>query len=112
MAAPTILKMLDAREMHQSGTSVRSERILAVDSKFDKGKRKPVEDDTSDDVFKLSKLSVKEGSHRVRVAQDLMRDDEKPKKIRQMRWLSISTELTRVIPSKGSFPYDFLYINR
>ena len=108
----SILKMLDAREMHQSGTSVRSEHILAVDSKFDKGKRKPVKDDTSDDVFKLSKLSVKEGSHRVRVAQDLMRDDEKPKKIRQMRWLSISTELTRVIPSKGSFPYDFLYINR
>ena len=81
----SILKMLDAWKMHQFGTSVHSEHILAVDSKFDKGKRKPVKDDTSDDVFKLSKLSVKEGSHRVRVAQDLMRDDEKPKKIRQMR---------------------------
>ena len=36
---------------------------LAVDSKFNKGKGKPVEDNTSDDVFKLSKLSVTEGSH-------------------------------------------------
>ena len=36
---------------------------------------------TSDNVFKLSKLSVMEGSHRVHVAQDLMRDDEKLKKI-------------------------------
>jgi hypothetical protein len=59
----SILKMLDSREMHQSGTSVQSKRVLAVDSKFDKGKGKPVEDNTSDDVFKLSKLSVTEGSH-------------------------------------------------
>ena len=36
---------------------------LAVDSKFDKGKGKPVEDDMYDNVFKLSKLSVTEGSH-------------------------------------------------
>ena len=100
--------MLDAREMHQSGTSVQSERVLAVDSKFNRGKGKPVEDDTADDVFKLSKLSTKEGSHRVRMAQDLMRDDQQPKKVRQMRWLSVSTELTRVIPTKGSFPCDFL----
>ena len=68
----SILKMFDAREMHQSRTSVRSERVSAVDSKFDKGKGKPI-GDTSDDVFMLSKLSTKEGSHRVRVAQDLMR---------------------------------------
>jgi hypothetical protein len=104
----SILKMLDTWEMHQSGTSVRLERVLAVDFKFDKGKGKPVKDNMSDDVFKLSKLSVKEGSHRVCVAQDLMRDDEKPKKIQQTRWLSVSTELTCVIPTKGSFSYDFL----
>ena len=36
---------------------------LAVDSKFNKGKGKPVEDYMSDNVFKLSKLSVTEGSH-------------------------------------------------
>jgi hypothetical protein len=104
----SILKMLDAWKMHQFGTSVHSEHILAVDSKFDKGKWKPVEDDTSDNVFKLSKLSMKEGSHQVCVAQDFMRDEEKPKKIWQMHWLSISTELTRVIPSKVSFPYNCL----
>ena len=54
---------------------------LAVDSKFNKGKGKPVEDYMSDNVFKLSKLSMMEGSHRVCMAQDLMRDDEKLKKI-------------------------------
>ena len=100
--------MLDAREMYQSGTSMQSERVLAVDSRFDKGKGKPVEDDTPNDVLKLSKLSVKEESHRVRVAQDLMKDGEKPKKIRQIRWLSVSTELTCVIPTKGLLHCDFL----
>ena len=79
-----------------------------MDSKFNKGKGKPVEDDTSDNVFKLSKLSVKEESHQVHMAQDLMRDDKKLKKIRQMCWLSVLTELIRVIPTKGLFPCDFL----
>ena len=52
-----------------------------MDSKFNKGKGKPVEDYMSDNVFKLSKLSMTEGSHLVHVVQDLMRDDEKLKKI-------------------------------
>ena len=97
-----VSKMLDVREKHQSGTSVRSERILAVDTKFDKARAntKASEDTDSDDIIKLSNLSVEEGSHRVRVAQDMARDDDKPKKIRQMRWQNVASELTHVIPAK------------
>ena len=51
-----VSKMLDVREKHQSGTSVRSERILAVDTKSDEArtKAKATEDDN---------LSIKEQSH-------------------------------------------------
>jgi hypothetical protein len=104
-----VSKMLGARETHQSGTSLRSERIFAVDTKFDKArakaKAKATKDADSDDVIKLNNLSVKEGSHRVRVAQDMSRDDDKPKKIRQMRWQRVASELTRVISAKGRFPW-------
>jgi len=50
-----------------------------VDTKFDKVRVKATEDADSD-VIKFNNLSVK-GSHRVRVAQDMLRDDNKPKKI-------------------------------
>jgi hypothetical protein len=82
---------------------VRSEHILAVDTKFDtaRAKAKASEDADSNDV---SNLSVKEASHRVRVAQDMASmDDDKPKKIRQMRWQNVASELTRV-PRKVSYP--------
>ena len=102
--------MLDARKKHQSGTSMRSEHILAMDTKFDKArvKAKATGDDSDDsDIIKLNNLSVKEGSHRVRVAQDMARDDDKPKKIRQMQWQSVASELTHVIPAKGQFSCIF-----
>ena len=43
-----VSNMLDIREKHQSGTSVRLERILAVDTKFDKARAKVSEDTDSD----------------------------------------------------------------
>jgi hypothetical protein len=68
----------------------------------------------SSDVFALTTLSVKEGSHRVHVAQ-AMKGDNKPKKIRQMRWQAVANELSGIIPRpvKGlshashSTPYTF-----
>jgi len=56
-----------------------------VDTKFDKAraKAKPEASEAADldEIIKLYNLSVKEGSHRVRMAQDMARDDDKPKKI-------------------------------
>ena len=51
----------------------------AVDTKFDKVRAKATED-TNSDVIKLNNLSVK-GSHQVHMAQDMLGDDDKPKKI-------------------------------
>ena len=107
-----VSKMLDVREKHQSGTSVRSERILAADTKFDhaRAKSKACEAADSDEIIRLNNLSVKEGSHRVRVAQDMAGGGDKPKKLRQMRWQNVASELTRVIPVKGLFSYTFRMI--
>ena len=38
------------------------------------------------------------------IAQDMARDDNKQKKIRQMRWQNVMSELTCVIPRKVSYP--------
>ena len=44
----------------------------------------------------------------MRVAQDMAGDDDKPKKIRQMRWqINVASELTRVIPAKGQLSCIF-----
>lgn len=97
----SILNILDSRSRHQSGTTTRSERVLELDPKFSKAKA--TTDGKDAEVTKLTSLSVKEGSHRVRVAQDIIRGDDKPKKIRQMRWQMVANELARIVPVKGLF---------
>ena len=37
------------------------------------------------------------------IAQDMAGDDNKQKKIRQMRWQNVASELTRVIPQKVGY---------
>jgi hypothetical protein len=64
-----------------SKSVMQTSSLYAVDTKFNKVRAKATEDADSDDIIKLNNLSVKEGSHRVRVAQDMSRDDDKPKKI-------------------------------
>jgi len=58
---------LETRDRHQSGTTTRSERVLELDPKFDKPRM--IADDPN--VVKLRILSIQEGSHPVRVAQDI-----------------------------------------
>jgi hypothetical protein len=96
-----LAKMLDTRDRHQSGTKTRSERVLELDVKFDRTKAatRSVAGQNPDN-FKLTTLSVKEGSHRVRVAQ-AMKGDDKPKKIRQIRWQTVANELSGIIPATG-----------
>lgn len=104
----SISRMLDARDGHQSGTKTRSERTLVLDPKFDKAKvTAKAFADENPDVFTLTTLSVKEGSHRVRVAQ-AMKGDDKPKKIRQMRWQTVANELSGIIPAKGPSHVSYL----
>lgn len=90
----SISRMLNARDGHQSGTKTCSEHTLVLDPKFDKAKAttKALADDNPN-VFTLTTLSVKEGSHRVHVAQ-AMKGDDKSKKIRQMRWQTVANELS------------------
>jgi hypothetical protein len=109
----SISKMLDARDRHQSGTKTRSECVLELDPKFDQVKATKIAlTEQNPDVFTLTTLLVKEGSHRVRVAQ-AMKGEDKPNKIRQMRWQAVANELSGIIPAKGpshashSTPYTF-----
>jgi hypothetical protein len=90
------------------------ECVLELDPKFDqvKATRIALAAEQNPDMFALTTLSVKEGSHRVCVAQ-AMKGEDKPKKIRQMRWQAVTNELSGIIPVKGSShashstPYTF-----
>ena len=93
----SIAKMLEARDRHQSGTTIWSEHILELDPKFDKPRL--ITDDP--DIVKLRTLSIKEGSHRVCVAQDMVSGEEKVKKSCQIRWQTVAKELAKIIPAKG-----------
>ena len=62
-----MVKMIEAHDRHQSGTTTQSEHILKLNPKFDKPQM--IADDPN--VVKLRTLSIKEGSHRVHVAQDI-----------------------------------------
>jgi hypothetical protein len=85
--------------INQARRHVRSV-LWYFDPKFNETKAAAKALTDQDDVFTLTTLSVKEGSHRVRVAQ-AMKGDDKPKKIRQMRWQTVANELSGIIPAKG-----------
>ena len=57
--------------------------------------------DKNPDCIEAYRLLVKEGFHRVHVAQ-AMRGDNKPKRIRQMWWQTAANELSTIIPARGS----------
>ena len=96
----SISKMLDTRDCHQSGTKTCSERTLVLDPKFDETKAATKALTDQEDVFMLMTLSMKEGFHRVHVAQ-AMKGDDMPKKICQMQWQTVANELSGIIPAKG-----------
>lgn len=87
-----VQNILDLRREHQSGTATHSERVVMLDPKFALHR---VSDPDA-------KLSSREGSHYVRVAQDLAAIPAKPKKTaREQRWQEAAKRVQMEISETG-----------
>ncbi|OBZ71643.1 hypothetical protein A0H81_08835 [Grifola frondosa] len=87
--------MLAMREHHQSGTRTRSERVIMLDPKFALKRLEALDKNQP-----TAKLSVREGSHRVRVIQDLGDDTKRAKTAREIHWQNTAKQLQMIVPHK------------
>ncbi|KAH9929219.1 uncharacterized protein B0H18DRAFT_874204 [Fomitopsis serialis] len=86
----SIPMMIRCREQHQSGTAVKSERVVCLDPKYSLSK---LDDDNK-------KMSVKEASHRVRIVQTLHGEIPKEKTTREHRYATQSKRIQVIAQQK------------
>jgi len=93
-------RILKYRDTLQSGTTARSEQIIKLNPKFVIEGNAEV--DASEDA---KKISVKEASHRVRIAQATLKSFSKkqPKKDRELRWKAAVAALSTTLVLQGVF---------
>ncbi|OSC98921.1 hypothetical protein PYCCODRAFT_1396354 [Trametes coccinea BRFM310] len=83
-----IQQMLDLRREHQSSTSTHSERVVKVDPKFALSRLEHPE----------KKMSIREASHLLRVAQDLAGPPmDRLKSTREQRWQEVARKVQEVV---------------
>ncbi|CDO76768.1 hypothetical protein BN946_scf185028.g19 [Trametes cinnabarina] len=83
-----IQKMIELRQAHQSGTSTRSERVVQIDPKFAISRIEKPE----------AKMSIREASHVLRVAQDLAgANTKRAKSAREQRWQEVARQVQEVV---------------
>jgi hypothetical protein len=98
--------ILQYRDTLQSGTTARSEQVINLNPKF-VIEGPDTELNTSEDA---KKLSVKEASHRVRIAQVKLPSlaKKQPKKDRELRWKATVAALHATLIPQGVFtPAEF-----
>ncbi|KII93766.1 hypothetical protein PLICRDRAFT_674207 [Plicaturopsis crispa FD-325 SS-3] len=105
----SVFRMLEARRLHQAGTAVKSERIVRLDPKFVRRQEAAAAaaqrpEAPGRNEAKSLKMSIKEASHRVRIAQDLDPDIvmAKPATTREQRWKSIAKEIQRLVTDSAA----------
>ncbi|KAJ3766604.1 hypothetical protein FB446DRAFT_757584 [Lentinula raphanica] len=101
MSKISIAACLDARQASQSATSTKSERTVKLSDKF--ALKQVLSAEESD---KVTKMSPQEGSHGVRIAQDLNADLQRQQKIkkRQDRWLETVATINKSLGSVDALP--------
>lgn len=95
--------MLRMRQLHQSGTAVKSERIVALDPKFSLSRFDGLM--TGKAVTRRArevgkKMSIKEASHRVRITQVLHGGTAREKKVREHRYVTQSQSIQKIARRK------------
>jgi len=96
----SIRRILEYRDTLQLGTTARSEQVIKLNPKF------VLEGNTElDAVEDAKKLSVKEASHRLRIAQATVSSFAKkqPKKDRELRWKATVAALRTILVPQGMF---------
>ena len=102
----SVLRMLEIRRCLQSGTTAHSERVVKLNPKV--ALTRVLE--TQQNEINDKKMTAKEASHRVRVAQDLDVALKQPKKTRELRWQAAVKSLQLVVSSEGMNIFDFHYV--
>jgi len=98
----SVHRILKYRDTLQSGTTARSEQVIKLNPKFIIDNN--AELDASEDA---KKLSVKEASHRVRIAQVTLPAlaKKQPKKDRELRWKATVAALHATLDPKLQGPF-------
>lgn len=100
----SVAAMLRARQKHQSGTAVKSERVIALDPKFALSKLDGVMTgkDAERQPRAKGKMSVKEAAHRVRITQVLHSELQREKTTREHRYETQSKKIQKIAEQKQS----------
>ncbi|EIW59893.1 uncharacterized protein TRAVEDRAFT_122203 [Trametes versicolor FP-101664 SS1] len=90
----SIARMVDVRTKNQSGTSTRSERVIAIDQKFALAR-----------LLDPAKnfLSIRQAAHHLRVYQALTMGGRQEKTIRELRWQSVVKQVQAAVPEEGEY---------
>jgi hypothetical protein len=99
----SIRLILNERETWQSGTTTKSERVVKIHAKYQLSRIDSGEADSQDPQStdaSRPKISIQEGTHVLRIAQELNPDLKKQEqqRVRQMRWQSAAQGLKQIIP--------------
>lgn len=97
----SIKQMLMARQSHQSVTSVKSQRTIMLDPKFQRA-IEDTEKEMEGAAAKAKKMTIREASHRVRLAQDTDPEFRKPKTDRELHWQETARRVLLVLSSGKS----------
>ncbi|KAH9853326.1 hypothetical protein C2E23DRAFT_859281 [Lenzites betulinus] len=87
----SVAAIVSLREKHQSGTSTRSERVIAIDQKFALGRLLNPEKNI---------MSIRQVSHHLRVFQALTIGGRQEKTICKLRWQTAAKEMQVTVSDK------------
>ncbi|KAJ3804237.1 hypothetical protein F5876DRAFT_70806, partial [Lentinula aff. lateritia] len=93
----SVIASLNARKMWQSATVTKSERTVKLSTKFSQ---------TMSMTENPKKMTPKEASHRLRIAQDhnVELQQQQKKKSRQKRWLEAAENINKIVGSVNVLP--------
>ncbi|KAJ3851678.1 hypothetical protein EV368DRAFT_83283 [Lentinula lateritia] len=93
----SVIASLNARKMWQSATVTKSERTVKLSTKFSQ---------TMSMTENPKKMTPKEASHRLRIAQDhnVELQQQQKKKSRQKRWLEAAENINKIVGSINVLP--------
>ncbi|KAJ7041877.1 hypothetical protein C8F04DRAFT_1390777 [Mycena alexandri] len=95
----SIPMMLQARLHWQAGTTTKSEKVLQIDSKYALSRIERAARQSSGDNTEPEKMTLQEASNLTRVVQDrnVILQESKPVKYREVRWKGIVTAVSRLV---------------
>jgi hypothetical protein len=110
----SISMMLQARLHWQAGTTTRSEKVSEIDSKYALSRIVRGTGSQGDDDTEPEKMTLQEASNLARVLQDQNStiQENRPRKIREIRWKEISKAVQRHVNANGEYYSSVMFFLR